>query len=82
MCAACWRRCIEIGGFRLFSADGLHWAPPTSPQCYLTSKDDSANSVVWHNGSYLVFNRKDELDPAQSRTCMQYSIDGILDLGF
>ena len=48
----------------------------------MTSKDDSANSVVWHNGSYLVFNRKDELDPAQSRTCMQYSIDGILDLGF
>jgi hypothetical protein len=39
-------------GFIAFSADGLTFRMPTSADCYLRSKDDSANPIVfWKNRS-------------------------------
>jgi hypothetical protein len=45
--------------FIAFSADGLTFRMPTSADCYLQSKDDSANPIVFWKNSSLWFNRQD-----------------------
>ena len=61
------KACMSPGGrwkdtlFVWFSSDGLTFQPPQTSECWLTSKDDTQNIVVWIANKTLVFNRKDEL---------------------
>lgn len=53
-----------------FSADGLTFRMPKSTECYLTSKDDSQNPIVWFANRTLWYNRHDEM--GASRGCAEH----------
>jgi hypothetical protein len=60
-------------GFLAFSADGLSFQMPTNPNCYMQSKDDSANPIVFFkNSSILWFNRQDVMGKKTS-TCPAFT---------
>jgi hypothetical protein len=47
----------DDAAYLAFSSDGLTFRMPTSTECYLTSKDDSQNPIVWYQNQTLWYGK-------------------------